>query len=233
MSQNHQTSRAQGLIVLGLFCAVAGLVISALTLSEYSSSFGGRVLLLARMPFLALVATLLLRRDSRKWSDIGAARPRWRNMLIWVPLGYLLVLITALPVKLLLVKVGAPLPDYSAVMDLKGNLPLYLLWGIPMAWLSAALCEEFVFRGYVQDALSRLVGSGSVTNSWFPTVAQGLLFGLLHAYQGISGVAVGMAAGLTLGIIWRLSGRNLWAGVVVHGLIDFGSLTVIYFGVAP
>ena len=38
--------------------------------------------------------------------------------------------------------------------------------------------------------------------------------------------------GLALGITWLLAGRNLWAGIVVHALLDAYAMTTFYLGSA-
>jgi hypothetical protein len=38
--------------------------------------------------------------------------------------------------------------------------------------------------------------------------------------------------GLSLGALFLACGRNLWPCIVVHGLIDMGSFTALYLGVA-
>ncbi len=35
---------------------------------------------------------------------------------------------------------------------------------------------------------------------------------------------------MLLGIVWLLSGRNLWPGIIVHGLMDPFFNTAIFFG---
>jgi len=61
-------------------------------------------------------------------------------------------------------------------------------------------------------------------------IAQAVIFGLLHLYQGAAGASVAAALGLALGFIWWFSGRNLWAGIAVHGIIDSFSMTGLYLG---
>jgi len=60
--------------------------------------------------------------------------------------------------------------------------------------------------------------------------AQATIFGALHFYQGVSGVIMAAAIGLALGLTWLISGRNLWAGIVIHAIIDGSAMTAIYLG---
>jgi uncharacterized protein len=44
------------------------------------------------------------------------------------------------------------------------------------------------------------------------------------------GASVAGALGLALGFVWWFSGRNLWAGIVLHGIVDSLSITALYLG---
>jgi membrane protease YdiL (CAAX protease family) len=89
--------------------------------------------------------------------------------------------------------------------------------------LSAGFCEELVFRGYVQRQL--LAWSRSV---WAAVVGQGLVFGVMHAYQGWNSVVTISILGMLFGGLaaWR---RTLRVGMVAHAWQDVwsGSLSGI------
>jgi membrane protease YdiL (CAAX protease family) len=59
-----------------------------------------------------------------------------------------------------------------------------------------------------------------------------VLFGAAHAYQGLDGVILTGLTGFGLGALFILCGRNLWPCILVHGLIDMGSFTALYLGLA-
>ena len=61
---------------------------------------------------------------------------------------------------------------------------------------------------------------------------QALIFGALHAYQGAGGAILAALTGLMLGFVYLLGNRNLWACIILHGMIDTISLTAIYLGAA-
>ena len=88
--------------------------------------------------------------------------------------------------------------------------------------LAAGICEEFVFRGYLQRQFT----------CWFRSVptaigVASLLFGCLHFYQGTAGVLQVTALGLIYGIIatWR---GNLRSVMIAHFLQDALAGTAIY-----
>ena len=80
---------------------------------------------------------------------------------------------------------------------------------------SAGICEEFVFRGYVQRQFLAL--SGRV---WAAVLGQGVLFGLMHAYQGWKPTFEICLIGFLLGgmAAWR---KTLRVGILAHGWHDF------------
>jgi membrane protease YdiL (CAAX protease family) len=80
--------------------------------------------------------------------------------------------------------------------------------------ITAGVCEEMAFRGYLQRQFQAL--GGSVVAA---VLGQGLVFGLAHAYQGWKNTVVISALGILFGAlaVWR---RNLRANMVVHAWTD-------------
>jgi membrane protease YdiL (CAAX protease family) len=80
--------------------------------------------------------------------------------------------------------------------------------------ISAGICEEIVFRGYLQKQFS--AASGSVVAA---VILQGAVFGVAHSYQGWKQVIVIAALGILYGALaaWR---RNLRANMLAHAWSD-------------
>jgi uncharacterized protein len=80
--------------------------------------------------------------------------------------------------------------------------------------ITAGICEEMAFRGYLQRQFHALRGSVVVA-----VVGQGLVFGLFHSYQGWNNVVVISGLGVLFGVLaaWR---GNLRANIVVHAWAD-------------
>ena len=87
--------------------------------------------------------------------------------------------------------------------------------------VTAGICEEVLFRGYLLWYLSCLV----------PIVAACLagaaLFGMAHAYQGSGGVLRTGAVGAGLVVLYLLSG-SLWLPMLLHAFIDVNSGLLAY-----
>jgi membrane protease YdiL (CAAX protease family) len=78
----------------------------------------------------------------------------------------------------------------------------------------AGLCEELVFRGYLQRQLAVLTRS-TVAG----LVLQAMVFGVSHGYQGVKAVINITILGLLFGLVaqWR---RSIVPGAIAHALTD-------------
>jgi len=85
----------------------------------------------------------------------------------------------------------------------------------------AAVSEEILYRGY---ALSRLDQLG--VPPWLAVVASSLVFGLLHWFQGFTGVIVTAVIGAGAAVVLLLT-RNLLASMVLHFAWDAVAFAVI------
>ena len=96
------------------------------------------------------------------------------------------------------------------------------LWCVLLVAPTAALCEEFVYRGYLLTQLS----------AWFPSRewawgASALAFGLAHTYQGFNGVLRAAVLGALFAypvLCWG----SLYPSMAAHFIYD--SLALIWLG---
>lgn len=80
--------------------------------------------------------------------------------------------------------------------------------------LTAGICEETIFRGYLQRQFTALTGSAAAG-----IALQGVFFGMAHAYQGVIMVIVIAFYGCMFGTLawWR---KSLRPGMMAHFLQD-------------
>lgn len=190
-----------------------------------------KVLFLGRMVVLIAAATFLLRVSGRRWADVGLRKVKPLRLLLALLAGLAATLAITFGVNAVATKLGvqgSPADDWF--LSLRGNFKLYLFFLIPVTWGSAAFGEEMLFRGFFIDAFQRLFGFCGPIGTTVVVVAQAVAFGLLHIYLGPGGASAAGAIGLVLGFVWWMSGRNLWAGIVAHGIIDSVSMTLVYLG---
>lgn len=119
-------------------------------------------------------------------------------------------------------------PNIQAFYPLQGNLSL-LPSSLILAWVSAGIGEELIFRGYFLNRFVDLFGNH--TWGWIiAIILQAVVFASGHAYQGITGVISAGVTGLIFGVMYIASRRNLWLTVVTHGVFDTVAFLFIFFG---
>ncbi|MEA3013387.1 MAG: protease family protein [Sphingomonadales bacterium] len=89
------------------------------------------------------------------------------------------------------------------------DIPLWILLA-----LSAGLVEELTFRGYLQRQFGALLG-----NRWLGALAQAILFGVTHGYQGPALVLKIALLGMMFGAL-ALCRRSLVPGIIAHAGVD-------------
>lgn len=89
------------------------------------------------------------------------------------------------------------------------------LW-IVMA-ISAGICEETVYRGYLQQQFSAWTRSAVLG-----VILQALVFGFSHAYQGLKYVLLIVAIGCIYGVAAEIR-RGLRANMIAHACLDIAA----------
>ena len=137
---------------------------------------------------------------------------------------------TFVTVPLLSRRMGHP-PDLSDLRFMVGNAGMVLALTLPN-WILAALGEEMVYRGYL---MNRVADVGRRTRAaWgISLVAVSAVFGTGHLYQGATGMIQESLAGAALGGIYLAARRNLWTGIVAHGIANQLAFLLIYLDRYP
>jgi len=93
---------------------------------------------------------------------------------------------------------------------LEGNLAVAVA-------ISAGVCEEIVFRGYLQKQFRALTGSAAIA-----VLLQAVAFGVPHVYQGTRIAATASLYGILFGVLahWR---RSLRPGILAHAWSDIAA----------
>ncbi len=112
--------------------------------------------------------------------------------------------------------------------DIKGST-LSLVMLLVTNWTLAAFGEEFAYRIVLMRGLSFILGdsrSGQIT----AVVLQAVMFGLIHAYQGPSGIAGSAFSGLVFGVITIAARWSIWPAAMAHGINNTIGIFIIYNG---
>src|SRR5436305_54136 len=134
------------------------------------------------------------------WRETG------RDMLLAA--GVVIVLIAAS--SLLFVILGGWRSNTAWLLP--RTVPDKLLWLLVAA--TAGVCEELVYRGYLQRQLWSWTGTVVVA-----VALQAAIFGAAHFYQGAKSALIAGVYGLILGLVaaWR---RSLLPGAIAHAWVD-------------
>lgn len=214
-------SRLRALLEIVLVVGVLAAGLALMTVDEaVGSGWGPKLFVLARMVAVVALCTWLLHRGGERWADVGLRRPdRWWSVPVLVVVGCAAFLVIALFANPLLAPLGID-PPRNGNAALRGDFLEYLFWALPVTWGTAAFGEELLLRGFVLDRIAKLIGSSRTPAMLAAIVLQAALFGAFHFNQGLGGILVTGTIGVLMGLLWLLGGRNLWACIIVHGLIN-------------
>ena len=98
--------------------------------------------------------------------------------------------------------------------------PAEIRWGAVLS-INAGLTEEIFFRLLMPLTWYALTGNALVA-----LLISVVLFGVVHAYQGVIGVIATLAVGLALTLVY-LATQQIWLAMLVHALIDLRALVFL------
>jgi membrane protease YdiL (CAAX protease family) len=179
--------------------------------------------LLAAWPYVSLAL-----RSAQEWAPVAALRDFLGTPPgVVVSVVVLVVVAAALIAPVLLLRgstePGGGVDGIPAVGDIRALLPRVrgeLKYGLGLG-LQAGLFEELLFRLALPALLFGVLGNGPVA---FGLAC--LLFGMLHLYQGASGILVSTVLGLLFAALYVVTG-SIAAPIVLHALVDLRSLVLI------
>ena len=186
------------------------------------------------LPFAILLlfalAWISLRLRHLGWRDVGLKRPA----RILATIGFAILIgcgyqaLDTWIIAPLLQRITGEAINLSQFSLLRGNstaLAFFLL----VTWTEAAFIEEMIFRGYLLNRLLDLTG-GTRLGITIALVGNAILFGLIHTYQGLTGVLDTALAGILLAMLYIISRRNLWITILTHGVIDTVGFVLLFLG---
>jgi uncharacterized protein len=183
------------------------------------------------VPILFVLGWISLRWRNDGWRTAGFSMPKSWPKTIGIALGAAAVL--QLGSELVvgpLVSRFWPEPEHvsQAIASAAGGWKEALTM-LAVVWTFAAFGEEMDYRGYLLTRGAEMFGQSRSSYLW-AMVAVAIFFGFGHYYKGPVGVIDSSYSGLVLGGAYLLSGRNLWAPILGHGLSDTFALFVLFMG---
>jgi membrane protease YdiL (CAAX protease family) len=175
--------------------------------------------------------TLWLRREG--WKDFGLRKPAsWKNTIfLAIIVGIVYQFISLYLIEPFLSRLTGELPDVRQFKNVVGNFGLLIFW-VAIAWTLAAFGEEMIYRGFFMNRIAHLFKNEN-TGWMFALLISSILFGGVHLYQGVSGMITVGLFGAAFAVTYYLSGKNLWAPILAHGISDTIGFVMLYLGVYP
>lgn len=164
-----------------------------------------------------ILVWLIQRVEGQRLHQLGFTLPVGRDFVAGI-----LFLVIAYPLlglfAWLLSLAGFAIPELVIKALLPGTTAERVGW--VMLSISAGVCEETIFRGYLLTK-----GEQLLRRRWAAVVLSACAFGIGHVYQGIAGVVLVGVYGLMF--TWlRYRTGNLWSCIVAHALQD---ILAVYF----
>lgn len=179
------------------------------------------------VPFLFALFGISFGIRERGWKLPGLPFPRsWGKTLLWAGGAVIVLLVGSEFVVQPLAHHFWPQAEHiSTVIRNSGGWKNVLL-SLAIVWGFAAFGEELGYRGYLLNRAADL-GDRSRLAYVLAMFYVAILFGIGHWYKGPAGVVDSTFSGLVLGTTYLLTGRNLWAPILAHGMAD--TVAVVFF----
>jgi membrane protease YdiL (CAAX protease family) len=187
-------------------------------------------LALLAAPCCVLIVWPLLRLRGECWANLGFRRPASIRRTLGVAIAATVLLVVGtIGLRWLLTVTMGWQPDTHRFDALRGNWTL-LLFGLVVAWTTAAFAEELLFRGFIMHSVHQIMSEATrAPGPWiWALVISAVLFGLGHAYQGLAGAIITFAIALGYGAAFFANRRNLWSAILAHGLYDTVAFLLVF-----
>lgn len=183
------------------------------------------------VPILFILGWISLRLCDGGWRAAGLTRPCswWKTVALALAAAVALQVGSELVVGPLASRIWPGQQHVSHVLTSAALGWQHALITLLIIWTFAAFGEELAYRGYLLTRAADVCG-GSRGSYFFGMILVAVLFGFGHYYKGPAGVLDSTYSGLVLGGVFLLSGRNLWAPILAHGISDTFALFVVFMG---
>ena len=112
--------------------------------------------------------------------------------------------------------------------DVEGSLPALALL-LVTNWTFAAFGEEFAYRILLMRAIAFVLGDTRLALVC-AVLLQAVLFGLVHAYQGTTGIVGSAISGLVFGAVTVAARWSIWPAALAHGGNNTFGIVALYLG---
>ncbi len=96
-------------------------------------------------------------------------------------------------------------------------------------WTLAAFGEEFAYRILLMRGLSYIFGDSRKAQI-SALLLQSVMFGLIHSYQGSTGIVGTTFSGFVFGTVTLISRWSIWPAALAHGTNNTIGIISLYLG---
>ena len=212
----HQRWMSFGEIVLGSFIVIGHNVFHILP---------------NEVPILFVLFWISLRLRDGGWRVAGLKRPKsWLKIMTMAVVAALVLQVgSQLVVQPLASHLWHRPEQVSSLLKVPAHDWNLALRNLALVWIFAGFGEEVSYRGYLLTRAADL-GNRSKIAYVAAMLYVAVLFGFGHFYKGPAGVMDSTYSGLVLGCVFLLSGRDLWASILAHGISDTFAVVVVFMG---
>lgn len=176
-----------------------------------------------------VIATWRMKVRNVTWKDLGLRKPESFKKTLFVTIGILIAVVLSI-MAFEMIKDYLPFSieeknysENSAIKfgNLKGNWLLFFT--IIPAVLLESMLEELLDRGFLINWFEKLFSKTTIATI-LAVILQALIFGFRHSYDlSDRSIRVGLI-GLIMGIAYVKFGRNLWALIIAHCILNTMSM---------
>ncbi len=213
-----------------LLFIVIHLAFSALSRSVGQNTSAGQGAVIGGIVLVLALVWATQWKLGRGFSELGLSRPRsWpRTVGLGIGVGLLSQAVVGGAMAVILPLLGAEMPDVSRFDSVRGDLPT-MVGMVLTVWITSAFPEEVIWRGFLITRMAEVAG-GSRPAWIVALLLSSAHFGMIHSYQGITGIVGTGLAGLLYGVAYLALGRNLWIVIVAHATSHVIGFTLMYLG---
>lgn len=183
----------------------------------------------ASLLLVIILCAIQYRKELFKSMGFTKANFNVKNLLVFAPIVAIILLVIYVAILIPIVESITSQPqDLELFKALKGNTGMLVVTLI-YVWISAALGEEIIFRGYLMRQFIRVFGDNKISLILNIAIFS-IFFGALHSYQGPTGQILAGLTGATFATIFAYKKYDLWFNVFIHGFFDTFAILAFYMG---
>ena len=148
------------------------------------------------------------------------------RFLALAAIGVGLIQLLGLVLEPLFERVLGQTRDLLRFSDVAGS-PSALAKLMLLNWTVAAFGEELAFRIVLMRGIAFALGDSRIAFA-VALIAQALLFGLIHAYQGPAGIVGTAINGLVFGSLTLAARGSIWPAAIAHGASNTIGILTLY-----